>query len=470
MAQIEKTVFISYRRTDMGWALAVYQHLLAHGYDVFFDFQNIDSGDFEQVIVGNIRARAHFVLLLTRDALARCIEPEDWLRREIETAMAEKRNIVPLMLPGFDFDAPEVAACLTGSLANLRRYSALPVPTAYFDEAMTRLRERFLNVPLEAVLHPLSDDARAYTESSQQEAAQVPTLNAPPAADDAPLSHGTHSAPLNDVDPQPEGFWTGLGKMLGLVPDDAMRLNNRGAAHEQAGDYAAALADFNAALDLKPDFALAYQNRGLVHYRLGDYAAALEDYAHALRLQPNNADIYFNRAATHFEQGNLTAALQDYDQVIRIKPWDASGYLNRGFIHDARGDYARAIADFEQAIRFKPDYAEAYHNRGVTREKLGEVPSALADHAEAARLKPDFADAHNGCAWAHYRLGQDAEARAAVARALALKPDDPHALHTRGMLFLRAGDRAAAEADFRRALAIDPENQDAQAALAEMGL
>src|SRR4051812_40091598 len=98
MLRTEKTVFISYRRTNAPWALAIYQHLTGHGYDVFFDFKGIASGDFEQVIVENIRARAHFLILLTPSALERCGDPIDWLRREIETALESKRNIVPLML------------------------------------------------------------------------------------------------------------------------------------------------------------------------------------------------------------------------------------------------------------------------------------------------------------------------------------------------------------------------------------
>jgi hypothetical protein len=35
MAHIEKTVFISYRRTDEPWALAVFGDLHHNGYDVF---------------------------------------------------------------------------------------------------------------------------------------------------------------------------------------------------------------------------------------------------------------------------------------------------------------------------------------------------------------------------------------------------------------------------------------------------
>jgi len=147
MGRIEKTVFLSYRRTNVSWALLIFRDLTQHGYDVFFDYTGIGSGDFERAIVENITARAHFLVLLTPTALERCDDPADLFRREIETALANQRNIVPLMLEGFDFATPKIAAQLTGTLAALKRYNGLPVPPNYFEAAMERLRSTFLNVP-----------------------------------------------------------------------------------------------------------------------------------------------------------------------------------------------------------------------------------------------------------------------------------------------------------------------------------
>ena len=181
MARIEKTVFISYRRTDVYTALAVYENLKNQGYDVFFDYRSISSGDFEQIITSNIRARAHFIIILTPTALDRCSEPGDWLRREIETAIDEKRNIVPLFFKGFRFGAssksgkskwmrlskPEI---LTGKLKDLSRYNGLNVHEDYFEEAMNRLREEFLNKPLDTVLHPVSTEVQKVVKEEQKAA------------------------------------------------------------------------------------------------------------------------------------------------------------------------------------------------------------------------------------------------------------------------------------------------------------
>jgi hypothetical protein len=60
MGRIEKTVFISYRRTNVPWALAIFQNLKQDGYDVFIDYSGIASGDFERVIPGEYQCTGTF--------------------------------------------------------------------------------------------------------------------------------------------------------------------------------------------------------------------------------------------------------------------------------------------------------------------------------------------------------------------------------------------------------------------------
>jgi hypothetical protein len=169
MARIEKTVFVSYRRANFGWALAIFKDLTQHGYDVFIDYDGLASGNFETAILENVKARAHFLVLLTPTALERCSDPEDWMRREIEEAIASRRNIVPVMLEGFSFGTLAVAGQLIGKLKGLKKYNGLEIPGAYFDPAMERLRKKFLNVPVHAVLHSPSVSARqAATEQKDR--------------------------------------------------------------------------------------------------------------------------------------------------------------------------------------------------------------------------------------------------------------------------------------------------------------
>jgi hypothetical protein len=68
-------VFLSYRRNVSAFiARVVFQDLRQHGYDVFMDVESIDSGQFETIILNRIKARAHFLVILTPGALDRCHE------------------------------------------------------------------------------------------------------------------------------------------------------------------------------------------------------------------------------------------------------------------------------------------------------------------------------------------------------------------------------------------------------------
>jgi len=153
MSDPAKTVFISYRRALNHYvARAIFMDLRTHGYDVFMDVESLDSGTFDTIILHQIEARAHFLVVLTPGSLTRVNERGDWLRREIIHAIDLQRNIVPLLAMGFRFEND--GAKLPGQLGQLKRYNGLEVPDSYFDEAMTKLRERFLKKPTSVAVTP----------------------------------------------------------------------------------------------------------------------------------------------------------------------------------------------------------------------------------------------------------------------------------------------------------------------------
>ena len=90
-------VFISYRReTGADDARLLQQALKARGFDVFFDYDSLRDGKFNQKIFEAIDEAPVFVLLLTARSLDRCAQEGDWVRMEIEHALAKGRHIVPV--------------------------------------------------------------------------------------------------------------------------------------------------------------------------------------------------------------------------------------------------------------------------------------------------------------------------------------------------------------------------------------
>lgn len=252
--RIEKTVFISYRRTNLPWALNIYQYLTNRDYDVFFDFESIDSGDFAQIIIGNIKARAHFLVLLTPSALERSSNPDDWLRREIETALDEKRNIIPLFLENFSFGNPSVSKLLVDKLATLKNYNGVTVHADYFQEAMERLCTRFLDVPLDAVIHPVSNAVQEVVEGQKVAANRA-----------AQVKH-------EDLNAQ-EWF-------------------EKGYVFQEANSLTEAIRCYSEAIRLRADFAEAYYNRGVARRATGDHKGADQDYNKAVQFNSDYARNY----------------------------------------------------------------------------------------------------------------------------------------------------------------------------------
>lgn len=373
MGRVEKTVFISYRRTNMPWALAIYQNLTTHGFDVFFDYESIASGDFEQIILGNIRARAHFVVVLTPSALERCNEPGDWLRREIETALDEKRNIVPVFLEGFDFGSASISKHLTGKLANLKKYNGQNVPAGFFDEAMEKLRNKFLNVALDAVLHPISTTVQKVVQQQQVAANQATDVKEKELTAQEWYEKGYKS---NDLDDQIRCFT----EAIYLKPNYPEAYNNRGVSYEGKNNLDGAIQDYTRSIELNhPHLYLPYRNRAGIRLRKGDFDGAIKDATEAIRLNPDHAEAYYNRADALSNKNDFDGAIKDYTEVIRLKPDDAHVYSMRGATLFYKKDFNGAVRDFTEAIRIKPDYVNAYFGRGSAWFDKGDYYSAFAD-------------------------------------------------------------------------------------------
>lgn len=133
-------IFISYRRSSYDTANLIATRLKAAGYSVFFDMEALRSGKFNEQLFGVIDNCKDFLVVLPPNALERCVNEDDWVRLEVCRAMANKKNIVPVMLNGFTWPNP-----MPIGMEELCDYQALTATsTEYFDMAMERLQQRYL--------------------------------------------------------------------------------------------------------------------------------------------------------------------------------------------------------------------------------------------------------------------------------------------------------------------------------------
>lgn len=127
-------IFISYRRTAYETANLIATRLKASGYRVFFDLESMRSGPFNSQLYDVIDNCKDFILVLSPNALDRCTNEGDWVKNEIIYAMKQGKNIVPILLRGFEW-----TECMPEGLEKLPIYQGVAASPDFFDLAMQRL-------------------------------------------------------------------------------------------------------------------------------------------------------------------------------------------------------------------------------------------------------------------------------------------------------------------------------------------
>jgi len=291
---------------------------------------------------------------------------------------------------------------------------------------------------------------------------------------------------------------------------DAQFLVKRGTTFLESGDVAAAIADFDEAIDLAPDMAEAYYGRAMAHgateehrrdcalaydeqahahFATGHYEMAIADFTEAMRLDPelvkaHQGRILRNRAVAYRNQGQYDKAIADYDEVIRLHPNLAKAYHGRATVYAAMRNYDQAIDDYAQAIRLMPgqpeavyhrDYASAYRQRGDAYYENGEFDRAIADYDEAIRLRPNWGIVYNQRGRAHGAKGDWERAIADYTQAIEFDAEFAYLyFYNRGSVHFKNGDFNRAIDDLTAAIEQKPDYAKAyryrSRAYAEIGM
>ncbi len=130
-------IFISYRREGGDTtAMLISNKLQAKGYKVFFDLESMRSGDFNDQIYDTIDICTDVILVLPPNGLDRCVNEDDWVRRELSHAIKKNKNIIPVLMRNFEF--PEV---LPDCIDKIRRLEGVTASVEYFDAVISRIEK-----------------------------------------------------------------------------------------------------------------------------------------------------------------------------------------------------------------------------------------------------------------------------------------------------------------------------------------
>jgi tetratricopeptide (TPR) repeat protein len=153
-------------------------------------------------------------------------------------------------------------------------------------------------------------------------------------------------------------------------PTDTEALLDRGTCAMYLGRWPDAIADFDAAIKLKPDYAAAWGCRGLAHGRTGMYADALADFQQMVKLTPQDDWAWSYLAellATCKDDGirNGPAAIQAATRACELSQWKVGFHIYiLAAAYAETGDFDKAVSFEQKALQVGAATPEE-HNRMV---------------------------------------------------------------------------------------------------------
>jgi tetratricopeptide (TPR) repeat protein len=207
----------------------------------------------------------------------------------------------------------------------------------------------------------------------------------------------------------------------------------------------------------------------------GQTAAALAEFREAVRLDPRLPAARFHLGLALERMGQPRAAIAEYQQALGLEPEMIEARYGLASACAAVGDLDGAILLLRRIVQKAPGFAEARYNLGVdlwNRYRSGRGPRNKADLDEAAseleaarRLDPSQPKIHFALGELQAERQSLALAVASLERAVALSPGNPQYPYNLGLALRLQGDLDAAETRLRRAIELDPKHALARRAL-----
>jgi tetratricopeptide (TPR) repeat protein len=257
--------------------------------------------------------------------------------------------------------------------------------------------------------------------------------------------------------------------LLGAEANDPAELLKQAQAAQRKGDYDAAIAGYERALqmDLSDETeAIVWINLGGSYKGKHQWDKAIEAAEKAKALQPENGDSRYIIAQAQFGKGMVDESIRSLTEAIRLKPKEALFYNERSISYLRARKYDEALRDSNEAVRLDPEKVAYFAQRGAVRYVRNDFKEAQEDYTEAIRLDPSHVDTLNNRAILFHTLREWNKAVADLDRAISLKPDDADLWSNRADCHADLGNWEKAVADFQRAIELNPKDPESWMGLA----
>jgi tetratricopeptide (TPR) repeat protein len=154
-----------------------------------------------------------------------------------------------------------------------------------------------------------------------------------------------------------------------------------------AGNYAAAILDYNQAIAADSTNAIPYMLRGTAQMELKAYQLAIDDFTTALRKHIADADsCLLQRGIARIYSGDAYGAVNDFAEATTLNPEFLEAYRWNADLRLAIMDWPGAIREYTAILRLAGSSGPAYFSRAYARTKMKQYQEALDDFVSFVEL------------------------------------------------------------------------------------
>ena len=149
------------------------------------------------------------------------------------------------------------------------------------------------------------------------------------------------------------------------------------------------------AATLNPADASAHYNLGLIYQQRGEFDAATAAFQRAVEIDPKEVDAHYQMGRIAREQGRLNEAIQSFERVVQLEPAHSQHEIWRetALVYYAAGQYRDALDMLERFLNERPSDAQARYWHGMTLDSLGRENEAIQEMqncVETVRTAPAY--------------------------------------------------------------------------------
>jgi len=162
------------------------------------------------------------------------------------------------------------------------------------------------------------------------------------------------------------------------VPQNALKLYEKGTAAAQKGDNKAAAEFLSSAVEAYPNFALALSDLGVQYMKLNDLDKAAQTYEALIKLTPNDATAHLNLGIVMFNKKKPEDAEMHLRKALELNSAGPTAHYYLGLTLISLKHYDEALKEFETTV------AKGGENLVLAHKYLGGLYMSAKKNKEAA--------------------------------------------------------------------------------------